>query len=158
MKKITVLHNQTLLDVCLQHTGSAETLLDLMRMNSLTSFDVLPGTELIIPKIQNKRVVDYFATDNQKQIIPAGKHSNDYLAKLTINGNPWITLSSMDNKNIDFKNQFGEPIEPISITESEIVVDVTTETFFDLIINVNGNQVAELNIDSSENNTINLTL
>ena len=46
----TVLHNQSLLDFAIQHTGSAQNAFEIAKANGLAiSAEVVAGTELIIP-------------------------------------------------------------------------------------------------------------
>lgn len=68
---IIVLHNQSLLDVAIQHTGSVDNAFAIAKENGLAVSDVLtPGTELIIPNpIENdSAVLNYYSA---KEVQPA---------------------------------------------------------------------------------------
>lgn len=67
--KAIVKQGQTLWDVAIQHCGSADAAFSIARLNniSLTSMPT-PGTDLIVPGVQNKLVVNYY-TNNA--IVPA---------------------------------------------------------------------------------------
>ena len=68
---VTVLHNQSLLDFAIQHTGSVDNAFAIAKENGLAVSDVLtPGTELIIPEsIENdSAVLNYYVA---KKVQPA---------------------------------------------------------------------------------------
>ena len=56
---ITVLHNQSLLDLALQHTGTIESIFELAVLNekSITD-DMLAGASLLIGEISNKDILN----------------------------------------------------------------------------------------------------
>ena len=58
---ITVLHNQSLLDLALQHTGTIESIFELAVLNekSITD-DMVAGTSLLIGEISNKDILNYY--------------------------------------------------------------------------------------------------
>lgn len=69
--KVTVLHNQSLLDVCLQHTGSIEGIFELAMANDLAiTEDVQAGAvlELLEGIAMDKDILNYYRT---KAIQPA---------------------------------------------------------------------------------------
>ena len=68
---ITVLHNQSLLDVCLQVYGTLTGLFALAYANGLSiSSDLVAGAVLVVPNVNtaNTAVVNYYY---DKQLIPA---------------------------------------------------------------------------------------
>lgn len=68
---ITVLHNQSLLDVMLQHTGSLASIFDVAMANGLSiTSDLTPGQLLEIPKgvETDKDILNYYAA---KKVQPA---------------------------------------------------------------------------------------
>ena len=66
---ITVLHNQSLLDLALQHTGTIESIFELAVLNekSVTD-DMVAGASLLIGEISNKDILNYYTA---KSIQPA---------------------------------------------------------------------------------------
>ena len=62
---ITVLHNQSLLDLALQHTGTIESIFELAVLNdkSITD-DMVAGTSLLIGEISNKDILAYYTAKN----------------------------------------------------------------------------------------------
>ncbi|MGP1500746.1 MAG: hypothetical protein ACTTJM_03060 [Bergeyella cardium] len=69
--QITALHNQSTLDVCLQHTGSIEGVFELAMANSLSLTDELQvGTVLQLPKgiAQDRDILSYYTA---KSLQPA---------------------------------------------------------------------------------------
>lgn len=69
--EITVLHNQSLFDVAIQHTGNVMNAFEIAKENSLSVTDYLvSGYKLIIPNGVpfNRDVFDYY---NSKKIQPA---------------------------------------------------------------------------------------
>ena len=58
---ITVLHNQSLLDLALQHTGTIESIFELAVLNekSVTD-DMVAGASLLIGEISNKDILNYY--------------------------------------------------------------------------------------------------
>lgn len=69
--KVKVLHNQSLLDIAIQHTGDVMNAFEIAKANSLsvTSY-LVPGYELIVPNGVpfNREVQDYY---NSKNVKPA---------------------------------------------------------------------------------------
>lgn len=58
--EVSKVMGQSILDVCIQHTGSIETLFDVLELNSIDLMG--PITEVItlqMPPVKNKNVVDY---------------------------------------------------------------------------------------------------
>jgi len=61
----TVLHNQSLLDFAIQHTGSAQNAFEIAKANGLAiSAELEAGTELIIPAtvVNDTDVLQYYAS------------------------------------------------------------------------------------------------
>lgn len=73
--KIKVKQGQTLWDLAIQYCGSPSAAMSIARLNniSLTSMPT-PGTELIIPGVTSKLVVNYY-TNNA--IVPATSNSTN---------------------------------------------------------------------------------
>ncbi len=69
--KVQVLHNQSLFDVVLQHTGSVASVVDVAKVNNISVTDDLePAMELVIPdtvKVDND-ILNYYSA---KAIQPA---------------------------------------------------------------------------------------
>jgi hypothetical protein len=68
--EIIVLHNQSLLDIAIQHTGSVFNAFAIALANNLSvSESVAPGTVLFLPEVsKNTDILNYF---NSKKIQPA---------------------------------------------------------------------------------------
>jgi hypothetical protein len=62
---ITVLHNQSLLDLALQHTGSIESIFELAVINgkSVTD-DMTAGASLLVGATTNKDILAYYTSKN----------------------------------------------------------------------------------------------
>ena len=68
---VTVLHNQSLLDLALQHTGTIESIFEFAEANSLNiTDDVVAGKTLALPAeaFTNKDILAYYTAKN---ILPA---------------------------------------------------------------------------------------
>ncbi|GEM_PF-3112540 len=74
MIKVTVLPNQTILDVTLQHSGSIEQLFDVLKANNMVELPILPTQIFFIPNIIQKEIVDHYIKQN-KQLASV---SNEY--------------------------------------------------------------------------------
>ena len=69
--EITVLHNQSLLDLALQHTGTIESVFELAEANALNiTDDVVAGNTLVLPAeaLINKDILAYYTA---KHLQPA---------------------------------------------------------------------------------------
>lgn len=65
----TVLHNQSALDVVLQHTGSLNKLFEMVLLNGLSITDNLePATTVIVPEVDNDALMNFYLLKNT---IPA---------------------------------------------------------------------------------------
>ena len=62
---ITVLHNQSLLDLALQHTGGIESIFELAVLNgkSVTD-DMVAGASLLVEATTNKDILAYYTAKN----------------------------------------------------------------------------------------------
>lgn len=59
-----VKERQTVFDVALQYCGSAEAAFEICRLNDLSMSDTIePGTELELPAVVSKKVVDYYTNN-----------------------------------------------------------------------------------------------
>lgn len=68
---VTILHNQSLLDIAIQYTGDAQNAFLIAKENSLSvSAYLVPGYELVIPNGMplNRNILDYYQA---KDIKPA---------------------------------------------------------------------------------------
>ncbi|MCZ2140824.1 MAG: hypothetical protein LC096_05465 [Bacteroidia bacterium] len=66
-----LLHNQSIIDLCLQHTGSLNGLVDLAIANGVSiTEDLVVGSELVVPKniANNATVLNFY---KRKNIVPA---------------------------------------------------------------------------------------
>lgn len=81
--EITVLHNQSLLDIAIQHTGSVHNAFAIAVYNNIAVSDPLkPGSILKLPEVQeNTDILNYYTSKKIKpataitdvNIIPSGK-------------------------------------------------------------------------------------
>jgi hypothetical protein len=67
--------NQTIWDVALQHTGSIESVFEIMESNNLTSFEIAENSVLNIPNIKVPKLVEYF---NVNTIVIASKTQSNH--------------------------------------------------------------------------------
>lgn len=70
MRKVTSQNHQTIFDICLQHMGSVNALIDVMTLNPTLRFDqeLNSGTVIILPDTPiNKTVTSYYA---KNKIVP----------------------------------------------------------------------------------------
>ena len=75
--QVVVLHNQSLLDLALQHTGTIESIFELAMLNNLSiTDDVLAGKILTIPteSFTNNDILTYYIA---KKIQPATAFSKE---------------------------------------------------------------------------------
>ena len=76
--QVEVLHNQSLLDLALQHTGTIESIFELAMLNNLSiTDDVVAGKVLTIPTetFTNNDILTYYIA---KKIQPATSFSQEY--------------------------------------------------------------------------------
>lgn len=85
--KTTILHHQSLLDLAIQHTGTAENAFDLALQNNRSITDDLEAGESIEFTAygiqQNKDILSYYTT---KKLQPATAISGDYSADNGLQG------------------------------------------------------------------------
>jgi len=71
MKPIQILHNQSLLDIAIQHTGSVENAFKIAELNKIPVSETLTaGTSILIPDhvINDESILNYYKA---KEIQPA---------------------------------------------------------------------------------------
>jgi hypothetical protein len=98
MKQITVLNNQTLLDVAIRHCGTVAAVVTIAILNNISVTDELtPGQLITIPKIGYgyQEVIDYF---NQNKIEPATALTDEN--KILIEENAGIDFWEIENNFI----------------------------------------------------------
>jgi len=82
---ITVLHNQSLLDLALQHTGSIESVFELAEANALNiTDDIQAGKILILPTeaFTNKDILAYYTAKNIQPATAFTKEDKQVLERL----------------------------------------------------------------------------
>ena len=80
---LTVLHNQSLLDLALQHTGTVESVFELATANTLSITDeVAAGKTLALPAeaFTNKDILTYYTAKNL-QPVTAFSQEDEEVAK-----------------------------------------------------------------------------
>jgi hypothetical protein len=64
-----ILHNQSVFDVTLHHTGSFAKVLELAMLNGLSITDeLLPGVVIAIPAVDDQSMIDFYTRMN---VVPA---------------------------------------------------------------------------------------
>ena len=62
---ITILHNQSLLDLALQHTGGIESIFELAVLNGKNvTDDMVAGASLLVEATTNKDILAYYTAKN----------------------------------------------------------------------------------------------
>ncbi len=89
--KVKVLHNQTIFDIALQHTGSIESAFEILINNNKNVIEVIQNEELNISEIVNKKIQEYYLA---KSITIASK-DYDFMSQ---------HLSDFDNEDFDFED------------------------------------------------------
>ena len=82
---ITVLHNQSLLDLALQHTGTIESVFELAGANALNiTNDVVAGKTLILPAeaFTNKDILAYYTAKNLQPATAFSKEDEQVFERL----------------------------------------------------------------------------
>jgi hypothetical protein len=77
---------------------------------------------------------------------------------LTLNGNTFLSVPSGDTQDIELLDQNGDAITPDNVTGNVITVDLSCDTLFDVIVNVNSVEIDTFTLDSAEDNTININV
>ena len=76
--KVTVLHNQTLLDIAIQQYGSAEAVFILAAENQISpSQDLEAGTEVRVPEIHINKDMESYCKTNHVNPATADSTSSD---------------------------------------------------------------------------------
>lgn len=81
----TVLHNQSLLDLALQHTGTIESIFELAEANTLNiSDDVVAGKTLVLPAeaFTNKDILGYYTAKNLQPATAFSKEDEQVFERL----------------------------------------------------------------------------
>ena len=82
---ITTLHNQSLLDLALQHTGTIESIFELAEANTLNiSDDVVAGKTLVLPAeaFTNKDILGYYTAKNLQPATAFSKEDEQVAKRL----------------------------------------------------------------------------
>lgn len=82
---VTVLHNQSLLDLALQHTGTIESVFELAGANALNiTNDVVAGKTLILPAeaFTNKDILAYYTAKNLQPATAFSKEDEQVFERL----------------------------------------------------------------------------
>ena len=82
---ITVLHNQSLLDLALQHTGTIESVFELAGANVLNiTDDVQAGKTLVLPAeaFTNKDILAYYTAKNLQPATAFSKEDEQVFERL----------------------------------------------------------------------------
>ncbi|WP_314918036.1 hypothetical protein [Capnocytophaga gingivalis] len=82
---VTVLHNQSLLDLALQHTGTIESIFEFAEANALNiSDDVVAGKTLILPAeaFTNKDILAYYTAKNLQPATAFSKEDEQVFERL----------------------------------------------------------------------------
>ncbi|MGP1479310.1 MAG: hypothetical protein ACTTJI_06455 [Capnocytophaga sp.] len=82
---ITALHNQSLLDLALQHTGSIEAVFELATVNTLSiTDDVQAGKTLVLPAeaFSNKDILAYYTAKNLQPATAFSKEDEQVFERL----------------------------------------------------------------------------
>ena len=82
---ITALHNQSLLDLALQHTGTIESIFDLAESNNLNiTDDVQAGKTLVLPAeaFSNKDILVYYTAKNLQPATAFSKEDEQVAKRL----------------------------------------------------------------------------
>jgi len=83
--EITVLHNQSLLDLALQHTGTIESIFELAEANALNiTDDVVAGKTLALPDeaFTNKDILAYYIAKNLQPATAFSKEDEQVFERL----------------------------------------------------------------------------
>lgn len=82
---VTVLHNQSLLDLALQHTGTIESVFELAEANTLNiTDDVQAGKTLVLPAeaFTNKDILGYYTAKNLQPATAFSKEDEQVFERL----------------------------------------------------------------------------
>ena len=82
---ITVLHNQSLLDIALQHTGTIESVFEFAEANAINiTDDVQAGKTLVLPAeaFSNKDILNYYIAKNLQPATAFSKEDEKVTKRL----------------------------------------------------------------------------
>ena len=82
---ITALHNQSLLDLALQHTGTIESVFEFAEANTLNiTDDVQAGKTLVLPAeaFSNKDILNYYTAKNLQPATAFSKEDEQVAKRL----------------------------------------------------------------------------
>ena len=82
---VTVLHNQSLLDLALQHTGTIESIFEFAEAKALNiSDDVVAGKTLVLPAeaFTNKDILAYYTAKNLQPATAFSKEDEQVFERL----------------------------------------------------------------------------
>ena len=82
---VTVLHNQSLLDLALQHTGTIKSIFEFAEANALNiSDDVVAGKTLVLPAeaFTNKDILAYYTDKNLQPATAFSKEDEQVFERL----------------------------------------------------------------------------
>ena len=82
---VTALHNQSLLDLALQHTGTIESVFELAEANALNiNDDVVAGKTLVLPAeaFSNKDILNYYTAKNLQPATAFTKEDEQVFERL----------------------------------------------------------------------------
>ena len=82
---ITVLHNQSLLDLALQHTGTIESVFEFAKANTINiTDDVQAGKTLVLPAeaFTNKDILGYYTAKNLQPATAFSKEDEQVFERL----------------------------------------------------------------------------
>ena len=82
---VTALHNQSLLDLALQHTGTMESIFELAEANALNiTDDVVAGKTLALPDeaFTNKDIFAYYTANNLQPATAFSKEDDQVFERL----------------------------------------------------------------------------
>ena len=74
MQNISANNNQAVIDIAVQHAGSAQAIVDVCVDNNISATDnIANGQQLLISKTRNKNVVNYLKSENIKPASDAAE-------------------------------------------------------------------------------------
>lgn len=82
---VTVLHNQSLLDLALQHTGTIESIFEFAEANTINiTDDVQAGKTLVLPAeaFTNKDILGYYTAKNLQPATAFSKEDEQVFERL----------------------------------------------------------------------------
>lgn len=81
--QIVILHNQSLLDVCLQHTGTIESLFEVAMANKISITDDLASGSYLIVNSQEteKDILNYYRAKNIQPATAFSHHDKQVIEK-----------------------------------------------------------------------------